>query len=74
MPNLTLVISEELKKKMGEHSEIRWSEIARKAISERINDLEFMEKIARKSRLTQKDADEISAKIDREISKKLGSK
>ena len=74
MPNLTLVISEELQKKMREHSEIRWSEIARKAIAERIEDLELMEKIAGKSRLTKMDADEIAAKIDREVSKKLGLK
>jgi len=56
---------EELHKKMKTFSEIRWSEIARKAIEQRINDLEAIEKIASKSKLTKKDAEEISKKIKR---------
>ena len=50
MPNITLSVSEELHKKMKGFSEIRWSEIARKAIEQRINDLETMERIASKIR------------------------
>ena len=74
MPNLTLAIPEELHKKMKKHSEIRWSEVIRKTISERIEDLELMDKIAKKSRLTQKDVDEIAHKIDSSVAKKLGLK
>ncbi|MBS3085845.1 hypothetical protein J4225_04130 [Candidatus Pacearchaeota archaeon] len=65
MTNITLAIPEELHKKMKTFSEIRWSEIARKAIEQRINDLEAIEKIASKSKLTKKDAEEISKKIKR---------
>jgi len=36
---MTLSIPEELHKKMKQMSEIRWSEIARKAITEKINGL-----------------------------------
>ncbi len=65
MANMTLSIPDELMKKMKLMREVRWSEIARQAIEERINDFEVMEKIASKSKLTQKDVDEISKKIKR---------
>ena len=68
---MTLSIPEELHKKMKTMSEIRWSEVARRAIEERINDLEAMNKIASKSRLTKKDVEEISKKIKRSASKKF---
>lgn len=65
MTNITLSIPEELHKKMKKFRDIKWSEIARRAVEERINDLEVMEKIASKSKLTKKDVDEISKKIKR---------
>lgn len=65
MVNITLSIPEELHKKMKSFSEIRWSEIVRKALEQKINDLEVMEKIASKSNFTKKDVEEISKKIKR---------
>ena len=64
MANITLAIPEELHKKMKKFAEMRWSEIARRAIEKRINDLETIEKIASRSKLTKKDADEIAKKIN----------
>jgi len=52
-------------------SEIKWSEVARKSIEERVNDLEIMNKIASKSKLTKKDVIEISKKIKRGMAKKF---
>ena len=72
MPNITLSVPEELHEKMGEHTEIRWSEVVRLAMEKKIADLELMEKLASKSKLTKKDAMEISELIDKEVSKKLG--
>ena len=72
MPNVTLAIPEELHTKMKKHSEIRWSEVVRKTISQKIEDLDMMEKLTKKSRLTQKDVDEISGKIDSAVARKLG--
>lgn len=63
--NITLSVPDELHNKMRKFSEFRWSEVVRKAIEQRINDLETMEKIASKSKLTQKDAEEITKKIKR---------
>jgi len=74
MPNLTLAIPEALQKKMKQHPDIRWSRIVQKTIEERIDDLEMMEKLTKKSKLTQKDVDEISKKIDSSVAKQLGLK
>ena len=38
MPNLTLSIPEELKKKMDVNKMINWSEVARRAIEKQINE------------------------------------
>mgnify|MGYP001597741625 CR=1 FL=1 len=65
MPNITLALSDELYKKMKIHKEIKWSEVVRASIEQRINDMETMNKILSKSKLTKKDAEEISKKIKR---------
>lgn len=68
---MTLSIPDELHKKMQKFSELRWSEIARRAIQQRVDDLEAMEKIASKSKLTQKDVNEISKKIKSSAAKRF---
>jgi len=72
MTNITLAIPEDLHTKMKEHSEIRWSEVVRKTISQKIEDLEMMDKLTAKSKLTQKDVNEIASKVDGAVARKLG--
>ncbi len=72
MPNVTLSIPEDLHTRMKEHTEIRWSEVVRKSISRKIEDLEIMDKLAKKSKMTAKDVEEIATKIDKDAAKKLG--
>jgi hypothetical protein len=43
MANITLSIPERLRAEMGKHSEIRWSEVARNAILEKIVQLRKLE-------------------------------
>jgi len=74
MPNVTLSIPVDLHSKMKKRSEIRWSEIIRKSISQKIEDLEMMDKLTSKSKLTKKDVDEIAQKIDSSVAVKLGLK
>ena len=74
MPNVTLTIPEALNEKIKKHSEIRWSEVVRKSISEKIEDLEVMDKLTKRSKLTQADVDDIAHKIDSEVARKLGLK
>ncbi len=71
MPNVTLTLPEELHRKMKKHSEIRWSEVVRKTISKKIEDLELIDRLAMKSKLTGKDVDEIASRINREVFKEL---
>ncbi len=71
MTNMTLSIPDDLARKMKLFPEIRWSEIARQAIEKRVQDLEIMNKIASKSKLTQKDVEEISKSIKTSAAKKL---
>ena len=71
MPNVTLAIPEELHEKMKKHSEIRWSEVVRKTITEKIEDMEMMEKLISKSKLTKNDVKEIAHKINGEVFKEL---
>ena len=71
---MTLSIPEELARRMKLFKEIRWSEVARRAIEGRVEDLESIEKISSKSRLTIKDAEEISRKIKKSAFKRLMEK
>jgi len=71
MPNVTLSVSDELFKAMSRHKEMRWSEVARVAIANKVETLEMMDKIASKSKLTIKDVEEISERIKAGASKAL---
>ena len=71
MANMTLAIPDELMEKMKKFREIRWSEIARQAIENKVEIFERMNKIADKSKLTNKDVIEISKIINTNVAKKL---
>lgn len=74
MPNVTLSIPSQVYEKMKKHSEIRWSDVVRKSILEKIDDLELMDKLTKKSKLTQHDVEEIAQKINREVFRELNKK
>ncbi len=65
MPNITLSISEELKKEMEKYSSVKWSSAVRNVIEQKIADFEEAESIAKKSRLNWKTWKPISAKISK---------
>ncbi len=70
MANITLAIPDKLHKKIKKHPEIRWSEVARHAMTEYVGKLELMDKLTCESKLTDEDAIEISKKIKRSIAKR----
>lgn len=76
MANMTIAIPEGLHGRMRELSEIRWSEVARKAFEEKVDEIELVERIAKRSKLTEKDVEELAGLIDskmyKEIMKKCG--
>ena len=71
MANITLSIPDEVQKEMKHFSEVRWSEVARKAILERLETLRLAEKLAKKSKLTEKDINDFSRKIKSSATKRV---
>jgi len=70
MTNMTLAIPEELHKIMKKHRQIKWSEIARQAIRDQAEKLEFMNKILSNSKFRERDALELGRKINKGIAKR----
>lgn len=71
MGTLSVSVPDELKLRMDHLDEINWSAVARRAFEEKVKQIEFLQKISKKSKLTQKDADEIGTKINKEMAKKF---
>lgn len=63
MPNMTLSIPGELHDIVKKHSEIKWSEVARRAMWVQARKLQLMDKLARKSKLSENDIEELDHKI-----------
>lgn len=64
MANITLFVPDELKQRMEKHEHIRWSRVIRNLIESKLDDFEDAERLARKSKLTEKDVRELAAKVD----------
>lgn len=57
MPNITLTVPDELHRKMKAHPEIKWSEVVRRILAQRIRALERMDSLTRRSTLTLEDVE-----------------
>lgn len=71
MVNMTIAIPDELKKEMEGMKFINWSEVAREAFKKQIDEYALFKKIVSKSKLTQKDADELSRKVNHAASERF---
>lgn len=60
MVNMTLALPKELHEVMRKHPEIKWSEVARRAMQEYVEKIELLDKLTAKSRLMEQDVDRIS--------------
>jgi len=69
MANMTLSITEETRKKMKKHPEIRWSNAVRTMIERKLRDFEEAERLAEKSNLTEKDVKFLSEKVANDMAK-----
>jgi hypothetical protein len=67
MPSMTLSIPQELHTLIKRHNEIRWSEIARRAMWDYARKLQELDKLAQKSKMTEKDAEIIGKKIKKAV-------
>ena len=67
---MTLAIPTDLHEIMKKHSDIKWSEVARRALREYAEKLDMMDKMLSDSELTEEDANEIDHKIKKSMAKK----
>lgn len=72
--NITLSLPENLKDELKKCREVNWSAVIRIALIEHLRKVRIAEAIARKSKLTEKDAEEIGRKIKASMARELGLK
>jgi len=73
MPNITLSIPEELKKKMDEFKILNWSEVAREAFARRLEQLVILKKLEndfKSSKLTDEDIARLGKIVKESMSEK----
>ena len=70
MTNITFAVPEDLYEIMQRYKEIKWSEVARKALWDKARKLDLMDKLLAHSELTEEDALEIGRKINKGIAKR----
>jgi|TARA_Y100000310_G_scaffold345315_2_gene463695 hypothetical protein len=71
MGNVSVSIPDDLKQKINGLDEVNWSAVAREAFEEKVKQIELLRKIAKKSKLTERDAKQISDKISKSMTKKF---
>lgn len=69
MVSLTLSVPLELRRKMKQYPQIKWSEVVRAIIQRQISELEEFEHLVSKSRLTEQDVKELADKVDDDMAK-----
>jgi len=63
MGNITLSLPDDVQAQMKRFAEVRWSEVARRAIIDKLEALTIAEELAEKSELTRADVERFSKKI-----------
>ena len=71
MTTLTLAVPDEMKKTMDSFPEMNWSEVARQAFMQKIEDMEFLRRFKEKSKLTESDAMRLGKEVSKSVSHKL---
>ncbi len=71
MATLTLAVPDEMKREMDSFPEMNWSEVARQAFMQKIEDMEFLRKFKEKSKITESDAMRLGKEVSKDISTKL---
>jgi predicted CopG family antitoxin len=72
MPNITISVSEELYTTIKKHRQVRWSEVARRAMELYAKKLSLLDKFLKNSEMTEEDAIEIGRKIKHGMAKRHG--
>ena len=70
--HMTFSIPIETKKRAQAMRDVNWSAVVTRTIEERLKILDFMDKALAKSKLTQRDVDEIAKSINQNIARSHG--
>ena len=70
MVNMTITVPNEMKNDLDLFPEINWSEVARQAFREKIEDLKFLIEYKKNSDLTEEDAILLGRKVNRSLHKR----
>lgn len=71
MTTMTLAVPVELKEKMDSFPEMNWSEVARQAFMQKVEDMEFLRKFKANSKVTEADALRLGKEISKSVSDRL---
>ncbi len=71
MATISVSVSDELRNQILAFDEVNWSAVARRSFEEKIKEMQFLKQLAQKSRLTEKDAEDISRKIHDSMAKRF---
>lgn len=72
MPNVTVSIPEDLKEEMRRHEEVNWSAVIRKAVQDHLRKLAIADAIARKSKLTREDVEDLDRLVKKGLAERHG--
>ena len=70
MVSITLAVPSELKSEMDKHPELNWSEVARRAIKDKLELLKKMDKLLESSKLTEQGAIDLGRKVNKGLAKR----
>jgi hypothetical protein len=70
MVNMTITVPNEMKNDLDLFPEINWSEVARQAFREKIEDLKFLIEYKKNSDLTEEDAILLGRNVNRSLHKR----
>jgi hypothetical protein len=71
MAEIVVKIPEELKREMGEFPEVEWQTVAKKLLEEELERMRELKTIVSKSKLTEKDVEELSAEVDESLARRF---
>lgn len=71
MTTVTLSVPTELKQRMDSFPEMNWSEVARQAFFQKIEDMDFLRAFKEKSKLTESEALRLGREVSKAVSEKL---
>ena len=71
MPNVTIAVTPELKRRMDAMDTVNWSGVARHAIERHLTDLERFYDLIKDSTMTEQDALELGRKVNAGMAKRI---